>query len=60
LISALALLLLIITVPGLQQIFAFEFPGFWHFWPSLGGSLALLMVLETWKLIKFKRMQSGK
>ncbi|MEY3442718.1 MAG: hypothetical protein RLZZ519_999 [Bacteroidota bacterium] len=60
LISALALLFLIITVPGLQHIFSFEFPGFFHFWPSLVGATGLLLILEAWKLIKFRRMQAGK
>ncbi|HEX2901723.1 MAG TPA: cation-translocating P-type ATPase [Bacteroidia bacterium] len=53
--SALALLVLIITVPGLQQIFAFEFPGFKHFIPPMVGAMSLLVVLEAWKWLAFRK-----
>ncbi len=56
---AVCMLTLVITVPGLQHIFAFEYPGLIHFLPSLIGSASLLLVLEVWKLITFKRLQAG-
>lgn len=51
-ISAFILLLLTITIPLLQNIFSFEFPGYKHFISSLIGALTMLMVLEVIKMLK--------
>ncbi|MDI9256810.1 cation-translocating P-type ATPase [Flavobacterium sedimenticola] len=54
---AIAILLLTITVPFLKNIFAFEFPGYKHFLPSLIGALVMLLVLE---LVKYVKPRFGK
>lgn len=51
-VIALTLLLLIISVPTLQQIFSFEFPGFKHFISSLTGAAIILLIFESYKLLK--------
>lgn len=52
LIIALTMLLLVISVPGLQSIFSFQFPGFRHFIPSLIAASVILIILE---LVKYWR-----
>ena len=58
LISALALIMLFltITVPALQQIFSFHFPGYRHFWVSFAASILMLLVLELLKYMKKGRV----
>ena len=51
---AFTLLFLIISVPALQQIFNFQFPGFKHFISSLTGAFAILLILESYKILKNK------
>ncbi len=46
---ALAMLFLTITVPFLQNVFNFQFPGYRHFLISLSGALLMLLVLELLK-----------
>jgi Ca2+-transporting ATPase len=53
--AALAMLLLIISVPSLQQVFSFEFPGYQHFIPSLIGAGSLVLILETIKYFKYRK-----
>jgi P-type Ca2+ transporter type 2C len=50
--SAAAALLLIISVPALQSLFSFEFPGYRHFLVSLTGAAMVLLILEV---LKFAR-----
>ncbi|MGZ3862515.1 MAG: cation-translocating P-type ATPase [Bacteroidia bacterium] len=50
--GALGMLLLILSVPGLQHIFSFDFPGYKHFIPAICGAGAVLLLLE---LIKYFR-----
>lgn len=50
--GATAMLLAVISVPALQLIFSFEFPGYAHFVPALIGAGTILLILE---LIKFFR-----
>jgi Ca2+-transporting ATPase len=52
LFAALIMLFLIISVPSLQNIFSFEFPGYAHFIPSIVGTLFILTSLE---IVKFYR-----
>lgn len=53
-ITALAMLFLTISVPFLQNIFNFNFPGYTHFIPSLIGAFVMLLMLEGIKVIKAK------
>ena len=50
--GAAAALLLVITVPALQGLFSFEFPGYRHFLVSIIGAGVVLLVLEVLKLVK--------
>ena len=52
--SALVMLVLVVSVPSLQVIFNFEFPGFGHFFTALIGATAMLTVLEIIKLWRGK------
>lgn len=49
--TAMALLWAIISVPGLQALFGFEFPGYSHFLIAFAAAFALLLVLESIKLL---------
>lgn len=51
---AIIVLLVVISVPLMQQIFSFEFPGYHHFVPSLIGAGSVLIILETVKYFKNK------
>lgn len=51
------MLLLIITVPFLQGLFAFEYPGFEHFGTSLTGAGIILIILELEKIIRVRRLE---
>lgn len=46
---ALTLLLSTLTIPGLNFIFNFEFPGFGHFLPAIAAAGTMLLVLEGHK-----------
>ncbi len=52
LFTSIALLLLTISIPWLQTIFSFRFPGFLHFASSLSGAFAILFCLETVKYFR--------
>jgi Ca2+-transporting ATPase len=49
---ALTLLLLTISVPALQPIFSFQFPGFKHFVSSLTGAAIILFLFESLKFVR--------
>lgn len=51
---AFGLLMLVISVPGLTDLFGFEFPGFYHFIPSLIAASSVLIILELIKLVTLK------
>lgn len=53
--GAFILLLLTIYVPALRELFRFEFPGYAHFVPSLIGSFAMLLLLESIKFAKHRK-----
>jgi Ca2+-transporting ATPase len=55
LLSALGLLMLILTVPSLQHIFSFQFPGYRHFITSLAGAGVILLILESIKYVKRRK-----
>jgi Ca2+-transporting ATPase len=48
---AFIILLLIISIPSLQRIFSFEFPGYRHFIPSIIGAFAILLIYEAIKYL---------
>ncbi|WP_242121669.1 cation-translocating P-type ATPase [Aestuariivivens sediminicola] len=52
---ALIMLLLIISIPFLQKIFSFEFPGLKHFISSIIGSSLILLTLEILKYLKNRK-----
>ncbi len=49
---AAVMLFSIISVPSLQQLFSFEFPGYRHFMTSIAGAGVVLIVLEAIKLVR--------
>lgn len=59
LLAAILMLLLIISIPTLQQIFSFQFPGYQHFFSSLTGAAAILILLETVKYFKTKQIRNN-
>lgn len=48
---AFGLLMMVISVPGLTDLFGFEFPGFYHFIPSVIAAASVLVIMEIIKLI---------
>jgi len=52
---AIIMLILIISIPFLQQIFSFEFPGTKHFISSLIGAISILLILETVKYFRNRK-----
>lgn len=52
LLTAIIMLLLINSIPSLQHIFSFEFPGYKHFVPSISGAIIILVILESIKYFK--------
>ena len=52
--SSFLMLLMIISIPYLQQIFQFEFTGYQHFLTSIIGAFMLLFLLEMIKFLKNK------
>ena len=55
LFTASGLMILLITVPYLQNIFSFDNPGLNHFGISILGALLVLLTLELLKYVKIKR-----
>lgn len=55
LVTAMLMLILIITIPYLQHLFSFEFPGYYHFIPSIIGSACILLVLEAIKYFMYSK-----
>lgn len=54
-LTAFALMILLIAVPHLNHIFGFDYPGFSHFGISIIGSLTLLVTLEVLKYFRNKK-----
>ncbi len=55
LLVAFMILIALITVPGLRDLFSFEFPGFGHFVPAIIGSTGMLVILEGIKYLSRKK-----
>lgn len=51
-VLAILMLILAISIPALQRVFNFGFPGFKHFISAFLGALILLFALESAKLIR--------
>jgi P-type Ca2+ transporter type 2C len=49
---AMVLLISVTSIPTLQKLFSFEFPGYMHFIPSLVAAVMMLLVLEVIKALK--------
>ncbi|MFN5025394.1 MAG: cation-translocating P-type ATPase [Bacteroidota bacterium] len=54
---AMIMLLCTITVPVLQKLFSFQFPGFGHFSIAFLGAAIMLFVLEVIKKIKMSQVR---
>ena len=52
--AAFLMLILVVSLPSLQLIFKFEFPGFGHFLTAIIGATSMLVVLEVIKLVRSK------
>jgi Ca2+-transporting ATPase len=50
---AITVLFLVLTVPSLQAIFSFEFPGFAHFIPAVASAGVMLVILEAIKYFQY-------
>lgn len=59
LIVALVFLFSVISIPALQQIFAFQFPGYSHFITSISGAFVILLILEAVKYFNLRRRSPG-
>jgi Ca2+-transporting ATPase len=55
LLAALTMLIVIISVPGLQSVFSFEFPGYRHFIPAIVASCMILSILESIKYFRSRK-----
>jgi Ca2+-transporting ATPase len=58
--GAALMLWLVITLPALQTVFSFNFPGYGHFVPSLMGAAGMLAVLELVKVLRNRRFSQIK
>jgi P-type Ca2+ transporter type 2C len=52
---AITMLILVISIPILQQTFSFEFPGYKHFLSSFIGASSILFILEAIKFYNAKK-----
>jgi Ca2+-transporting ATPase len=50
--GALLMLWLVTTLPGLQTVFSFSFPGYGHFVPAFVGAAIMLITLEFAKVLR--------
>jgi Ca2+-transporting ATPase len=58
-VAATVMLFMIMTIPSLQHIFSFEFPGYRHFFSSAMGASAILIILETVKYFRNRKKRIG-
>lgn len=54
-LAALTMLFFIISIPSLQHIFSFQFPGYRHFITSILGASCILLILEGIKYFNVKK-----
>lgn len=59
LLSSVIMLVLSISVPGLQKTFNFEFPGYRHFLSSFTGAVLMLLILEALKFTKSRKFKTN-
>lgn len=55
LVIALGMLIAIISIPALQVVFSFGFPGYRHFMPSISGAIGVLIILEAIKIFNRRK-----
>lgn len=55
---ALAVLVAVVSVPAMQSVFSFSFPGFGHFLTSIAGAGVMLMIFEIAKLVRLRKAAS--
>jgi Ca2+-transporting ATPase len=60
LLTAIIMLLLIISIPSLRDTFNFEITNYNHFMPSIIGAIGILIILETIKYFKNRSRQNKK
>ncbi|KIA87697.1 hypothetical protein [Flavobacterium sp. AED] len=60
LLTAIIMLLLIISIQSLQNTFNFEVTNYNHFMPSILGAIGILIILETIKYFKNRSIQNKK
>lgn len=58
--AAIVMLLAIISVPSLQHIFNFQFPGYRHFISSIMGAGMVLLILESFKYRRIYQRNQNK
>jgi len=52
---ALLMLLAVISIPGMRDLFSFEFPGYKHFIPSIIAAGSMLAILEAMKFYRLNK-----
>ena len=55
LLIAFAMLIASITLPGLRELFSFDFPGFHHFLPAVVAATVMMAILEGVKILRRNR-----
>jgi Ca2+-transporting ATPase len=60
LLTAIIMLVLIISIPTLRQTFSFSVSHYNHFIPAILGAIGILTLLETLKYFKNRRRQNKK
>lgn len=56
---ALVVLVAVVSVPAIQSIFSFSFPGYFHFLTSIAGAGIMLTIFELAKLVRLRRAASS-
>lgn len=56
---AFAVLVAVVSVPAMQSVFSFSFPGFRHFLTSVAGAGVMLTIFELAKLVRLRKAASS-
>ncbi|MBE2289649.1 MAG: cation-translocating P-type ATPase [Chitinophagaceae bacterium] len=56
---AFAVLVAVVSVPAMQSVFSFSFPGFRHFLTSIAGAGVMLLIFELAKLVRLRKAASS-
>lgn len=57
LLVAFSMLIASITIPGLRELFSFDFPGFHHFLPAVLAASVMMAIMEGFKVLRRRRRQ---